>query len=458
MTTSFVNSGNLILGANHASAPSTVGVVVTERTELFLDSGRVESVSGVSVTVNKPTKHGSNPLLETGVNSATWDNNKNSVSVQKVGSTFKFWYLGYEADGTGPYSCYATSADGITLAKPNLGIVTFDGDTDNNIFKDNIVPREYIVAVRYNPDGAADEKYIMAGNKDDAPPQAGPVVFKSADGTTGLTELVNIHRADGEGAGGHGIVQDEDGRWRVPYQVNWAVDSQRYAGFIRSDSATLTGSWSDNLGWIIDSNGANDQIYHAPMFLHHGNWIAFVGDFNASTDQMHTNLYFSRDGFSWAIVSDQWVPRGSGGSWDDEVIFLGDGLAHHNDDWYYYYIGGKEDHSVVDRDSRIGLATIGYERIGSIGTTGNLITDPIMPAADLHVNTDASGGTLKVELLNANDDSILDGFSQDDFDTISSDTYDTTCQWGGIGIPTNKEVKLKFYLSSATLYSYWVRS
>jgi hypothetical protein len=460
MTTSFINSGNLILGANRAAAPSTIGTVVTERTELFIDAVKVESVSGVSVTVNKPTKSGSNPLFEpSGANTATWDYDKNYVAVQLDGSTWKAWYVSYADDGAGPFSCYATSSDGITWSKPNLGVITYDGDTNNNIFFDATgTPKSIVAGVLLNPDGAADEQYIMGGLYQTGG-NDGIGVWKSTAGTGTWTRVADKRRGDAVAAEGSGLVELANGRWRVYYQRN-SPSNNRSISFMESDSSTLTGAWSDNGGMVIENNGTNDQRYHFGIQLYHGNYLGWAGSFSQSTDQMELDMFFSRDGFSWTKVSDAWIPRGSATEFDDEMVLMGhSGLTKTGTDWYYFYTGFPADHAAaLPRDARIGLATIGHERIGSIGTTGNLVTDPIMPAVDLHVNADASGGTLKVELLNANDDSILDGFSQDDFDTISSDTFDTTAQWGGIGIPINKEVKLKFYLSSATLYSYWVRS
>jgi hypothetical protein len=455
MTESFISSGNLITGANVAVAPSTAGAVVTERTELFVDTVKVESTSGVSVTVNKPTKSGSNPVFGTG--SETYDRDKNYASVIKVGSTFKMWYAGLADDfgSTGDlFVCYATSSDGITWAKGNLGLVTYDGDTNNTIILD---APAFNPSVVYNPDGDADKQYIMSTEKETGGSGTSAFIYKSADGIT-FTQVQELIKFGTGSYEAKDVVLLDSGIWRAYYHVN---PGTRSVGLIESESSDITGTWHDSGGALngLEAVSGTDQEYGFGVHLHHGNWFGFGGNYNSTSEQIHLDLHFSRDGVTWSEISDQWIPLGSGGSWDDEMVLQGKNLVHHNNDWYYFYSGFAANHAASPpRDSRIGLATIGYERIGSIGTTGNLVTDPIMPAADLHVNTDASGGTLKVELLNANDDSVLDGFSQDDFDTISSDTFDTTAQWGGIGIPINKEVKIKFYLSSATLYSYWVRS
>lgn len=449
----FSSAGNVLLGI---TAPYTAGVVVTERTELFVDTVKVESVSGVSVTVNKPAKSGSNPVFGTG--SETYDRDKNYASVIKVGSTFKMWY-GAVADDFGSTSdlfvCYATSSDGITWSKGNLGLVTYDGDTNNNIILDTDAFNPGVV---YNPDGDADKLYVMSTEREAGGSGQSVFIYKSADGIT-FTQVQELTPVVSGAIEGKDIVLLDSGLWRLYY--HWIKSANRSVGFFESETSDITGTWHDVGGALagLEEISTTDQEYGFGVHLHNGNWFGFGGNYNKTTEQIHLDLHFSRDGVSWSEISDQWIPLGSGGSWEDEIVLQGKNLVRHNNDWYFFYAGYAANHAAsIPRDARIGLATIGYERIGSIGTTGNLVTDPIMPAADLHVNTDASGGSLKVELLNANDDSILDGFSQDDFDTISSDTYDTTCQWGGIGVPINKEVKFKFYLTSATLYSYWVRT
>jgi len=452
MTTSFVNSGNLITGATIAVSPHTVGEVVTERTELFLESGKIESVSGVSITVNKPTKYGGNPVF--GSADWTWDRDINYCSALKVGSTFKIWYAAVADDFSATddvYLCYATSEDGITWSKPNLGLVTYDGDTNNNIVLDKPC---FIPGLVYNPDGEASELYVMAvgGEVTDV-----NKIYTSADGTT-WSAGQTLTKADGTNGHLMELLLLDNGTWRAYYHH---IVGGRNVGYHQSINTDVTAAFRDNGGGLVglDYVSANDQEYGFGVQLHYGNYLGFGGNFNESTDQIHLDLHYSRDGVSWEEVSDQWVPLGAGGTWDDEMLLQGKSLVHHNNDWYYFYTGFGADHATTPpREARVGLAIIGYERIGSIGTSGNLVTDPIRPAADLHVNTDASGGSLKVELLNANDDSVVDGFSQDDFDTISSDTYDTTCQWGGLGVPMGKEIKIKFILDTTTLYSYWVRA
>ncbi|MHC4707871.1 MAG: glycoside hydrolase family protein [Planctomycetota bacterium] len=427
-------------------------MVSTTRTDLLLDSEYIESSSGVSVTVNKPTKYGSNPVM--GDASWTWDRDISWMTVADDSGTYKMWYSGYDTSGN-LHTCYATSTDGISWTRPNLGLISYGGNTNNNICVDDPSINPSVVL---NPDGAADSKYIMI---QEVSPSGGfnkVNLLKSSNGTS-WTYIKALSRVDLVDVEGKGLLELSDGRWLIFCNYGHAAQNREISFFI-SDTSDFEGVWHDNAGSILESASQDDQRYGLRPFVHNGYWMAFDCDYHKTNETIHGNLMVSHDsGITWTLVSEGWLPLGSATEWDDEWAIPSHGMLHINNDWRVYYSGSPSDHSVaVPRESRCGYATIGYERIGSVGTTGNFVTDPIQPGFDLHVNTDASGGSLKVELLNANDDSILDGFSQDDFDTISSDTYDTTCQWGGIGVPINKEVKIKFYLTSATLYSYWIRS
>ena len=63
--------------------------------------------------------------------SATWF----PGTVLRDEGVFKMWYMGmmYTGSGVANYTCYATSDDGISWTKPNLGMVDFGGNTNNNI-------------------------------------------------------------------------------------------------------------------------------------------------------------------------------------------------------------------------------------------------------------------------------------------------------------------------------------
>ena len=102
-------------------------------------------------------------------------------------------------------------------------------------------------------------------------------------------------------------------------------------------------------------------------------------------------------------------------------------LLKMGNEWRYYYTGTKYLHNSLSVPSNryLGLSTIGYERIGQVSGTGTITTNLLAATddPDLHVNAGASGGTLRIALLDSSG-SVLPGYSESDFDPIVTDTYD----------------------------------
>ena len=82
----------------------------------------------------------------------------NHTNVVRDGDVWHMWYMAYDHtyddDGSG-YFCYARSDDGVHWERPDLGLVEFGGNRDNNILHDSRNQRrtlgEYVFIDRYAP-------------------------------------------------------------------------------------------------------------------------------------------------------------------------------------------------------------------------------------------------------------------------------------------------------------------
>ena len=110
------------------------------RTILFVDDDDVSQRSGTVRSLHPPARHGS-PVL---VGDRPWEKDVLNQSqllystvVQEEDGTFKVWYNSYPAlDGKESLVglvCFAESTDGLSWVKPSLGLVSWNGSTDNNI-------------------------------------------------------------------------------------------------------------------------------------------------------------------------------------------------------------------------------------------------------------------------------------------------------------------------------------
>jgi hypothetical protein len=114
------------------AAPIDVG----DRRQLFIDNLFFGKARGINLRVHQPRKAGDvtiapdRPWERGGLgpySSVLWDN-----------GSYHLWYhamdsqLWHTSPGAGAI-CYATSDDGITWHKPDLGLVEYEGSTRNNI-------------------------------------------------------------------------------------------------------------------------------------------------------------------------------------------------------------------------------------------------------------------------------------------------------------------------------------
>lgn len=247
------------------------------------------------------------------------------------------------------------------------------------------------------------------------------------------------------------IAQRLDGRWMLFY-VNG--HPTRDLGAHLSATSDVTGSWS-HLGHLIPSSdpAANTYTLHAYQ-LADDLWLGLHTLQDNTTELSTLGVMASRDGQAWFDVIVDWINPGTSGTWDDGWL-LGGSLVEDGDDWHIYFAANDQDHTVGPMG--IGRVTIPRCRVANVTGTGTVVTEYLHPApgATLNVNADAAGGSLVLELVDANGNALA-GFSAGDFDTITTDGLDHTPTWGGQPMPTDVSFQIHFTLTAATLWRYEV--
>lgn len=420
--------------------------IAESRVEQFLDEDHIESYSGISFSVNRPTKPATFCF---GTSDYTWDRNVLIGQILKVGADdIRLWYTGTDSSVV-TSSCYATSTDGDSFTKPNLGIVSYGGNTNNNIFK----TPEYSPSVQYDSKNGG--YYVI--KIDVTPGISYTQLRESFDGYT-LQPIIRTLNTTGDEEG-YAIIKFNNA-WLSYYHVFEDYPTSldlRSIGVYLSDTDMPGGTYT-NQGLILHYNSIDDQKYSVTATVDNDIIFLFVDRFNKTSDRVEAiELYISRDGINLTLKDANWMVAGSEETdWDYGMIF-GYQLIQMDNVWRFYYSGSLNPHAgPFPRESRLAYATIGYRRIGQVATTGD-ITTTLLPKyhGDLFVNCNATGGYLKAELLDSSDN-VISGYAQADFNSITSDTYSTECTWNGRSILKNQDVKIKFYLSNAYLYSYEV--
>lgn len=421
--------------------------------EYFIDTGKIDTYSGIAFGVNRPVKHGSNPIYPSGTNDHTWDHEKNGVSlVHKDGATIKMWNFAYDLSSVDALT-YQYSSDGLSWTRPNLGLVSYGGNTNNNIcLGDQVIGMIWDETISQYVGCAC----VWNGN-------IGVFVVSSADGVSGWTLqntiLVQNNGAAADYTEGNTIVQLSDGKYAA-YGIRGHINpgEQRSVHAWTSDTTSLSGAWTYR-GNVISYINQDLQRYTMGIHLLPGTdlILASSADYNATTEQLpHTRLYVTRDGVNFTLKDAAWFSIGASGAWDDEVIFYFNGLIEMGDEWWIYYSAAGEVHATFPRDARIGIVKIDKGRIGQVSGTGNLVTTAIITGTDddLILNVDATGGSLRVELLDESNN-VVSGYDQNSFDVISnSASFAVSARWNGQPIPSEMTYKLKFYLTDSALYSY----
>jgi len=317
----------------------------------------------------KPTKLVGNPLLPTGTNGDTWDREKNGVSLAiEHGGLKKMWVFAYNETASAACTTYQYSNDGITWTKPNLGLISYDGDTNNNI-----VSLNQIIGIDWD---AANNRFVgcaclWGGN-------TGVFIVASTDGVENWTLLKTLvlqnSGAAADYAEGNAIVILDDGT-----AIVGAISGHENPGMARqvytwkSETSNLSGSWGEKT-LAIPTNGIGDQCYtigfHKPgngLIL--GSVVRYNQDSGSGQFEYlpRAELWISRDGIAWTLLDDSWFTIGANGTWDDRVIFYFNGMITLGGNDTVYYSGGGENHATFPRDARIGaVETVGgilYETI-----------------------------------------------------------------------------------------------
>ena len=135
------------------------------------------------------------------------------------------------------------------------------------------------------------------------------------------------------------------------------------------------------------------------------------------------------------------------------------------DELWFYYTGFKGVHTEFANTCAIGLAVTKLDRlIGRApppGASGVLLTRPFLWDGDaLEINASSDNGTIQAEVLSA-DGGIVEGYAREASRAFCGDGLRQQMQWQDgrdMGALRGQQVRLKFYMSNATLYSFGAKN
>jgi hypothetical protein len=269
------------------------------------------------------------------------------VNVIREGKVWHMWYSAYDhnyktdADG---YLCYARSADGLKWEKPNLGLVEYGGNKDNNILiAGPPIGGVHGHTVFLDPSAPAAERFKLVFTKN---VNGGWLVAggTSPDGIHWklIDKLLLARNSDTQ------TVCFRDGEVYRMYVRMWSkgvFSGQRLVGY--TESKTF-GDFPDPVMVLApdDKDAPDFHFYNsAATKLKDSLYVMFPSAYHGKTGIVIPHMAVSTDGRKWERMGrEPKIPLGQG--FDSKSIYVGPGAVPGDKlgTWWIYYAGYTAGH------------------------------------------------------------------------------------------------------------------
>ncbi len=453
------------------SQAQTVTLQSEQKRFLLLDSRIVESSQNAKLVVGKVEKSSANPLfLEDKPWEKRFDNLYGNVIYDQEDELYKCWYSPFIIDNSAKgmslkerekeYNtpddremavCYATSKDGIHWVKPNLGLVDFEGNKNNNIvWRGKGQDGDYWAG----PHGAG----IFKDMHEKDPNRRYKALFKVEELSIGFSKD-GLHWDEYQPCEG-----DVDVAGDTHNNALWAPTLNKYIGITRTrgkmgrEVARIESN--DFINWtkeevVLEGLDKNLQPYAMPVFYYGGVYLGLVAVHNQKTDRVHTELTWSPDTKEWNRISPgtPLIPNSDKKLDYDYGCVYACAYPVFKDNEIQLFYGGSDWLHFGWRNGTMNLATLredgfaGYvpenENQEGIITTKSLKFN----GQDIKLTADVEkGGTIKVTVLNS------EGIEITSLETISKTITNRSIKFKAK--ITEENIKLKFEFNKAKLYSF----
>lgn len=441
-----------------------------------------------------------------------------TIIYDKEDKIFKQWYSVFRVlNNQKPYLytywlCYAVSKDGIHWEKPNLGVVTFDGSKENNIVyqgrfwaSGSVIRdlRETDPQKRYklyysDPYGIPAQKDIRAEDEGKTWTMQ-DILDNWVDATNVAYSPDGIHWTPYEGNPVEVFgLADGQGNAYWDTKLKKYVSSRRPLVYAGPWMRRIAISFSDDLiHWafpetvIIPDELDTIELYDLVIFPYGNIYFGFLSMYDSDKKQnIVQQLAFSRDLKCWDRLPTREVFIGLGDKTEFDAgmvsptrpLIVGDKI-------YIYYTGVNKAHDSWLVERGIGLLTLKLDRfIGrrtipgkkakhltetakdrdgevmnktDIGEESVLLTKPFICKGDvLQINCACPEGHVKVEVLNTIG-KVYRGYEKDACMPFAGDALRQKIAWAhgkNLAPLKGKDIRLKFYLQNAELYSFQILS
>ena len=444
-----------------------------QRRYLLLDTRIVEDAQNAELTLGVARKHGGNPLFgEDKPWEMRFDNLYANVIYDDEERLYKCWYSPFIVDNSSkgmsakqrqevkygaPRNremaiCYATSEDGLTWFKPELGLVEYDGSKANNILWRG---GGDTWALQAGPHGAG----ILKDLQDPDPSRRYKAFLKS--------EILSVaFSADGIHWEPPIACPEANSAGDTHNNAFWAPTLRKYVGITRQWSKPFgrqvaRTSSPDFLHWektqiVLEGLDERHQTYSMPVCFHGGVYIGLVAIHDQDGDRVWTELTWSPDTKTWhrVVPGTPFIPNGDEGECDWGCVYAAACPVFLEDEIRLYY-GGSDGLHTSWRNGFFCLATLrpdgfaGYRASDAATVTTTPVFDgkaPLRVSADI-----AEGGSLAVSVLGEGNQVLAESHP------LASTVSDAHVRWldeNALDAISNRPARLQFAFQEATVFSF----
>ena len=460
--------------------------VVPEATLFAFDNVSIPFHRNLYLSMHQGRKHPQNPIVRREEGRPDGARAQYLGTVLRQQGKFRMWYVAADKESFRDFSengvmsgwrvAYAESNDGIQWEKPNLGLVEYSGNRDNNLVlidppKLSVIAGLSILYEPEDPDPSRRFKMMAAAPAEGSGTTAVPLY--SGDGLRWRpareTKLVEkrrgrwlAHRVATENLAIREFIEHAGlYKWRGMYylagqQISpwvWLPDGQPCGRVMTIFRSHDFAHWSDTkslsfvrYGYRSTATNEGEESHEPASVWNRGNVLLgtygqFHGAPGSPAHPMDLGLLISNDGvhFREPIPDFAFLPRGEPSSWEGGGLLQGQGFENVGQETYIWYGGWDNDVTRPDTYGEIGLARWRRDGFGSLSpknpaVPAALVTSPIQASGSARIWVNADGlserSWLRVELLDDRERPLA-GYSGDDYASVRQSGLRESVSWKG---------------------------
>lgn len=385
---------------------------------------------------------------------------------------FRMWY------NRSNLLLYATSHDGLTWERPELGLVELNGSKANNCLLSSV----HSPSVIYNPNAAPDERYLLLGFQ--RTPNKGYHLAHSPDGLHWTFYPKNPVLPSGDtctlmfdpDSGDYFAFHKRSGPWLGQKRRLVYLSATRDVQAWPEPNLVMAPDAIDD-AQVQKEGGQYGQFYNMSAFPYGGQSLGLVTHFryageparkgpeqSNSDGPIDVQLVHSRDGRNWARCEDRSPVIANGPYPYDAGCILGvaNGVVRVGDELWTYYTAITTTHGGFVPEKRISIALAKWRLDGFIsldaGDEEGVVRTVPLKCTGGRLTINAVAGQMSVAALDASGKPIS-GYSHEECLPITGDSVRHEVAWKEHKLlPTDRPVCLEFRLRKTTLYSFNVLS